>query len=246
LSASAPRAFILAGLLALTPPTWADCEAPRPQALIERFNPADCPACWRAAPPPLRGADNVPTLAIDWIVAGTRSGDATLAAAALPEGATRAARAGGIKSDEVLSTSHPLSTQSALTVRVADGAAWNNYIGISLAVGYEATRPLPEGIVAYVALVERVPACEEGTLVERRLVRSLVGPLTLAGLGPRRPVEHRLATRVPDIREPQRLSAVAWVEAPNGRVLAASASVNEGCASPLTVSTPRPPVCPPR
>lgn len=246
MSIPASRALILAGLLALAQPALADCEPPRPQVLIERFIPADCPACWRAAPPPLRGTDNVPALAIDWIVAGTRAGDATLASAALPEGAARAARAGGIKGDEVLSTSHPLSTQSALSVRVADGAVWNNYIGISLVIGYEATRPLPEGIVAYVALVERVPACEDGTLVERRLVRTLVGPLTLAGLGPRRPVEHRLATRVPDIREPQRLSAVAWVEAPNGRVLAASASVSEGCASPLTVGIQRPPVCPQR
>lgn len=242
----ASRALILAGLLVLAEPALSDCETPRPQVFVERFIPADCPACWRAAPPPLRGTENVPTLAIDWIVPGTRGGDAPLASAALPEGAARAARAGGIKGDEVLSASHPMSAQSALTVRVADGAVWNNYIGISLSVGYEAPRPLPDGIMAYVALVERVPACEEGSLVERRLVRTLVGPLTLAGLGPRRPLEHRMATRVPDMREPQRLSAVAWVETPNGRVLAASASVNEGCASPLTVGTRQPPVCPPR
>jgi hypothetical protein len=174
-------------------------------------------------------------MAIDWLVA-SGANSSTPAPAALPEAATRAKRAGGLRSDEVLSVGHPLTLRNALSLRVVDGAAWNGYIGISLHVARSArTATQMPDLSAYVALVEKVPACEEGTLVERRLVRSLIGPLTLATLTTTQPVEHRLATRLPDMRQPERLTAVAWVENARGQIVAAGVSPGEQCAAPLLV-----------
>lgn len=229
----AVRALAFAGLLAAAPATAQCPPAQRPQVMLERFIPADCAACWQAPPPQVAGTDRKRALALDWIVAA--GADAPMVAAALPEAAARAEHSGGTRRDEALTVSHPLSSRSSLAVRVADGVAWRGYIGISLAVGYDATRPLPAGLVAYAALVERVPACDEGTPVARRLVRSLIGPFTLTGLGPGRPVEHRFATRVPDINRPERLSVVGWIETARGRVIAAAASVNESCEQPPAV-----------
>lgn len=229
---SASHALAVTLLLAAMPAAAQCPPTQRPQVMLERFIPADCAGCWSARPPQVAGTESKPSLAIDWIAPSAGGDSAPMAAAALPEAAGRAARAGGIKSDEALTVSHPLSSRSSLAVRVADGVAWRGYIGISLAVTYDASRPLPGGLVAYVALVERIPACEEGTPVARRLVRSLIGPLALTGLAPGRPVEHRLATRLPDINRPERLSAVGWVETAKGRIIAAAASVNESCAQP--------------
>jgi hypothetical protein len=211
--------------------------------MLERFIPADCAACWQARPPQVAGTEGKRVLALDWIVPA--DADAPMATAALPEAVARARQAGGIRRDEALSASHPLSSHSSLAVRVADGVAWRGYIGVSLAVSYDGARPLPDGLVAYAALVERIPACEEGTPVARRLVRSLIGPLALSGLAPGRPLDHRLATRVPDINRPERLSMVGWVETAKGRVIAAAASVNESCEQPPAVaSRPDPALCP--
>ena len=69
-------------------------------------------------------------------------------------------------------------------------------------------------------LVERIPAGSEGTPVERRLVRTLVGPLALATLASERTVQHLRAVRVPENAKPERLSVVGWLETPAGRVLA--------------------------
>jgi hypothetical protein len=221
------------------PASAADCVTEPLRFVLERFVPAECPACWRSAPPPLKSSDQQPAMAIDWLVPGTSPPIGVLASAALPEAAARARRAGGIKPDEVLSVGHPLPLRESLSLRVADGVAWNGYMGISLHV-VRAGRAgvLPQGLSAYVALVEKVPACEDGTLVERRLVRTLVGPLALTTPTPSQPVEHRMATRVPDMRQPERLTAVAWIENPRGQIVAAAPSVSEQCGTPLLVMKP--------
>lgn len=229
------RALALVWLLAAVPAAAQCPPAQRPQVMLERFIPADCTACWQAPPPQVAGTESKPALAIDWIVPSASGDTAPMATAALPEAV---ARAGAIRSDEALTASHPLSSRSSLAVRVADGVAWHGYIGISLAITYDASRPLPDGLVAYAALVERIPACEEGTPVARRLVRSLIGPLGLTGLAPGRPVEHRLATRLPDVNRPERLSVIGWVETAKGRIIAAAASVNESCAELPAASSP--------
>jgi hypothetical protein len=226
------RALALVWLLAAVPAAAQCPPAQRPQVMLERFIPADCTACWQAPPPQVAGTESKPALAIDWIVPSASGDNAPMATAALPEAV---ARAGAIRSDEALTASHPLSSRSSLAVRVADGVAWHGYIGISLAITYDASRPLPDGLVAYAALVERIPACEEGTPVARRLVRSLIGPLALTGLAPG---EHRLAARLPDVNRPERLSVIGWVETAKGRIIAAAASVNESCAELPAASSP--------
>lgn len=207
----------------------ADCpKPPAPAVWVERFVSADCLACWGAEPPAPAGtlperAAPAP-LAIDWIAPGRGGEQAPLAAAAMPEALARSVRAGGVGSDEALTTVQPLQARRSLELDVADGIALNGYIGLSLSLRYRSTRALPVGLVAYVALVERVPAGEEGTPVERLLVRSVAGPLELAALSAQRPLEHRLAARLPDTRRPERLTSVAWVETAKGRVLAAAAA----------------------
>lgn len=208
----------------------ADCHAPRPTLLAERFISADCERCWGIAPPlPEGAATKTPPFVLDWIVPGARGEAAPLSVAALPEAAARVARAGRLRSDEALTQTTPLPAHGALEVEVQDGPAWNGYIGLRLVVRYGSGRPLPAGVAGWVALVERIPAGSEGTPVERQLVRTLVGPLVLAALPAEHAVEHLRAVRVPENAKPERLSVVGWVETPAGRVLAVGARRDPDC-----------------
>ena len=206
----------------------AACPPAQPQVLLERFISADCAMCWQAEPPnpaPTRSA-----FVLDWIVPAPPGVEAPLAAAALLEAAPRAARDGRLDANEALTHSHPLPARSALVVEVADGPAWNGYIGLSMKVRYSATRPLPKNLSAWLALVEHIDAGNEGTSVDRVLVRSLIGPLALDALA-RQPVEHLRAVRVPESGKAERLATVGWVEANNGRVIALGRSSTSDCPS---------------
>lgn len=220
----ASLAFVCGGLAGAA---VAACPPEKPQVLLERFISADCAACWQAAPP--NPAPGKSALALDWIVPAPPGAAAPLAAAALLEAAPRAARDGRIDHNEVMARSHPLAARGALVVEVEDGPAWHGYIGLALTVRYTATRPLPKGLKAWVALVERIDAGNEGTPVDRLLVRSVVGPLALDALAQREPVEHLRAVRVPETGQAERLATVGWVEAANGRVIALGHGVTRGC-----------------
>ena len=89
--------------------------------------------------------------------------------------------------------------------------------------------PLPAGAVAYAALVEHVPAGSEGSAIARQLVRAAVGPLSLATLTQKPRVEHLDAVRVPETDRPERLGSVAWIESPDGRLIAAAHASPWGC-----------------
>ena len=191
------------------------CRQPAPRAVLERFVPADCESCWQAASPkPAARA-----WAIDWIVP---AGDgAPMAVAALPEAVER--RATRLQAQ-------PLPRVPPLRLHVADGPAWNGYVGLQLAVTRRGA--YPAGASAYVALVERVPAGSDGTAIDRQLVRIVIGPLPLGELATLRTVRHLRTVRLPEGAQPERLASVGWVESADGRVLAAVQSPAAGCVGP--------------
>lgn len=214
-------ALLAAGAACTNARAQADCQAPRPTLLVERYISAECEICWQSAPPlPSGAAGRGLPFALDWIAPSARGEAAPLSVAATPEAAVRVARAGALRSDEALTVTTPLPSRSELRVVVRDGPAWNGYIGLQLDASYASTRPLPAGLAGWLALIERIPAGSEGTPVERRLVRSLVGPLSLGTLASERQVRHLRAVRVPENAKPERLSVVGWLETPAGRVLA--------------------------
>lgn len=189
----------------------ANCPQAAPTAMLERFTPADCEACWQSSTPPAARV-----MVLDWIVPATDG--AAMAAAALPEATERA-------------TGHaltaPLPRRPALRLRIADGPAWNGYIGLQLTA--TRLRKPPAGATAYAALVERVPAGSEGTPVARQLVRAVVGPMTLQELATQPTIHHLRAVRVPETDRPERLASVAWVEDAAGQVIAATQSPLAEC-----------------
>ncbi len=91
-------------------------------------------------------------------------------------------------------------------MRVEDGPALNGYMGVSLSVHRE-SRLLPNGAAGYLALVETLRPGEEGSPIERRVLRVLAGPLPIDAALPR--VEHLLALRLPQGARGERLGAVA-------------------------------------
>ena len=195
------------------------CKPPPPQQLVERFMSADCEACWQAA-----GArdGSASTMVLDWI-APTAPG-APLAAGSVPEAT---ARAPALTANATLLRQTALSRADAPRLRIADGPAWNGYVGVQLTVNRRAA--LPTGAMAYVALVERVPAGSESSDVTRQLVRSVAGPLSLEELSTERTVRHFRAMRLPDGARPERLGSVGWVETAQGVVIVATQSAGANC-----------------
>lgn len=209
----------------------AACVAPR--VLHERFISADCELCWQAAPPLPAPAPQAgtPAFVLDWVVPSTRGADAPLSVAALPEAHARVERAGALRSDEALTQTHPLPARSALRLAVEDGPAWNGYIGLQFKLRYDSTRPLPQGLTGYIAVIEQLAAGDEGTPVARQLVRSVIGPLSLDGLAGGKTIDHLRAARYPENAQPERLSVAGWVETPRGRVLAVAGRTDKNCAN---------------
>jgi hypothetical protein len=221
------------GILAVASasPSWGRtaCGAPASTLFVERFISAECLACWRANPPmPAAPAgDAGPAVVLDWIVPGRD--DAPLGAASIEEAGTRAAEFGSLRADETLTQTAPLPGRSALRVAVDSGPALNGYIGVRMRVGYDGGRPLPGGLVGYLALVERLAPGSEGSPVLRQVVRTVAGPLPLDGLYAGAPVEHLRAVRVPQTGNPERLEAVGWVETRPGRALAVGVEREADC-----------------
>jgi hypothetical protein len=199
--------------------------------VLEHLFSADCTDCWAAPaadqPAPATSAAAAPAWRFDWIAPGADG--AAMAAAALPEAAERAQRLGlampGGQSGQV----HRQPAGAALAglrVGVTSGPAWQGYFGVQLTLrGGEA---LPAGSSAWVALVEQVGAGSDGTPVARALVRSVAGPLPLAGSATGKTLTHLRALRWPAGAEPTRLQARAWIEGPDGRLLAVAADQCRG------------------
>ncbi len=218
---------MVAGLVCAALPAAAAAPAcPAPQAAVaEALFSADCAQCWAAAAGP-----TVPANAwrFDWISPG---GDAApLAAGALPESAERGQRLGAAAA---ATSPAPARWQAAgkplpgLHLRVESGPAWQGYFGLQLSLTATKraahTTTLPAGATAWLALVEQVPAGNDGSPIRRALVRSVAGPLPLHALQPGKTMTHLRALRWPASAEPTRLQARAWIEAADGRLLAVAA-----------------------
>lgn len=212
----------MAGLIALSPAlaTGAGepaCPAPQ-AALMERWLPADCSACWAQASAPAASK----AWQLDWIVpAGP---DAALSVAALPEAAERAARLFGTPTgrNPLAMARQAAAPAQAWRLQVQSGPAWSGYMALQLSLRARPAQ-LPAGSTGWMALVEAIPAGADGSPVQRSLVRAVTGPLPLTALTAKGPLNHLAALRWPDNTRPERLRARAWVEDAAGQVLAMAA-----------------------
>ena len=112
---------------------------------------------------------------------------------------------------------------AGLRIKASSGPAWQGYFGVQLTLQTSPRTALPTGSTAWLALVEQVDAGSDGTPVARSLLRSVAGPLPLSTLQPGKPMTHLRALRWPTSAEPTRLQARAWIEGPDGRLLAVAA-----------------------
>jgi len=218
-------AGLLASTLALAaakpvPGVAANCPA-RATAVVEHFMGADCLDCWKAAPPSA-GAGPVGDTewSLDWIAPA--ADDAAMAAGALPEAADRLARLGPTL-PTLLAT--PPAAFDAHTVLETPAATRRFYVHSSLPhMGYmgvqmHAAGVWPAGSSAWIALVELIPVGTRDSVVPRRLVRVLVGPLALpAGPGAKNAVAPLYGLRWPENAHADQLVATAWVENADGRI----------------------------
>jgi hypothetical protein len=105
---------------------------------------------------------------------------------------------------------------TAWQMSVVSGPAWNGYFGVQV----DASGRADNGVSAWVALVEAVPAGTDGSAVPRELVRTLSGPFTASELRSGKPWQYLLAMRWPETAKPSRLHARAWIEDAAGRIVA--------------------------
>jgi hypothetical protein len=213
-----PARILTLLLLALPLAARALCTSdrvPAPSALLERFVSADCADCWhdRATPEPAAGS-----VAIDWVVPGVKGEDAPLAAVALEESRERLGALGRPvpqRSDAVFGRREG----RPLPLRLAQGTAFNDYIGTSM----ELKMPGREPWQAWLLLVERLPAGTEGSPVERHLVRNVFRPDWSRVAG--RPAGALAEDRSMQIHEgarPERLRLLAVLADSRGRIRAIS------------------------
>lgn len=193
-----------------TSPKPVRCPPPH-SAVNERLVRADCSTCWAAADAPPAAASPA-RWTLDWIVPTTP--EAPMSAAALPESLERAERI-----ERGALAPKPHGPESSARLELQSGPAWSGYIGARLILR---GRP-PAQAQAWIALVEHLPPGAEGSAVRRDLVRSVSGPLPIDALRPGAPLDHLVALRWPQGAQPERLRARAWLEAPDGRILAMAA-----------------------
>jgi hypothetical protein len=229
-------AGVLASTLALAatkpaPGVAANCPA-RATAVVEHFMGADCMDCWKATPP-AAGASPVGDTEwdMDWIVPA--ADDAAMAPGALPEAADRLARLGPTL--PVLLATPPASFD-AHTVLETPSAKRRFYVHSSLphadymGIQLHAIGVWPAGSTGWLALVEQIPVGTRDTVLQRRLVRVLVGPLQLpAGPGAKNAVAPLYGLRWPENAHADQLVATAWVESADGRI---TQIVTDRCADP--------------
>lgn len=204
-----------------------------PQGVLERFINADCATCWSESgtkrPDPQ-------ALAIDWIVPSAAGQDAPLWAAASRDSLQRLESLA--LAVPITSAVHPGAGSGAagaplargVKLRVARGVALGGYMGASVELTLPQKKPVGQAriqypLTAWLVLAQEIRAGEEGSPVERLLVRNA---LVLTWKSGRRHAESR-PMGLPEGSNPQRIRVVAWVQDATGRTLATAASV---CVSP--------------
>ena len=209
-----PRRLATAVLLALPLAGHALCtsdEVPQPQAVLERFTNADCAECWRDPKTATPGAN---TLALDWIVPGRKGEDAPLSTVALAEALERLS-ALDKPVPERSSAVGSVRAGAPVPLRLAQGAAFNDYVGTSM----ELEDPGREPWRAWLLLVESLPAGTEGSPVPRNLVRNVFRPdwHRVVGRAPGRLSEAR-AMQIHEGARAERLRLVAVLLDARGRI----------------------------
>ncbi len=225
----ARQSLLASGLLASTlalaarpanPGLAFECPA-RATAVVEHFIGADCTDCWKATPPaPGAGPVGASEWSMDWIAPA--ADDAPMAPGALPEAAERLARLGAGLGAKLAATPGAFDATSVLDAPmprhrfyVHSSLPHSGYMGVQM----HATGVWPAGSSGWLALVELIPVGVRGTVVPRRLVRVLVGPLKLpAGPGARNAVAPLYGLRWPENAHAENLVATAWVEDAEGHI----------------------------
>jgi hypothetical protein len=223
---------------------------PAPTAILERFISADCDACWAAGSLPQPSKNQT---SLDWIVPSPRGDEAALSAAAINDAMSRLQdlKLNWTAADAKMQTSAVQTitqAKAASNVRVAHGLPFNGYIGTSIAFTPSAAlrasalqpkklTPINHStqVLAYLVLVETLPAGAEGSNIERNLVRNvLVTPWDLQAqlAKPRqngfKPLFESRPLSLPQGVNPDRLKVIGWVQDAQGKILAAAQS---RCAS---------------
>lgn len=182
------------------------CPAPVPRQLVETFISADCETCWQQ-----RIDVGAGTLRLDWVVPGAQGDEAPLAVAALPEAGERLKSP--LAKDAAAVQAHAATRPPAgLKITANSGLAWNGYIALVLDLQQRNAKALTPQAMGWVALVERVPAGEDGSPEDRQLVRNVIGPLPLALPKGQHELRHLRAVRLPANVKVERLGAVGWIE----------------------------------
>jgi hypothetical protein len=199
------------------------------RTIVEHFVGADCLACWTAgaaaagdaripgAEPPADGG-----WSLDWVVPSAAE-NAPLAVPAIPEAAERLARLGPHLPARLESPPAGFDTSTELDkpdaarrLWIHSSLPWNGYFGVQM----HARGHWPDGTTAWVGLVEILPAGVDGSVIERRLVRVLTGPVALPkSAATKDAVDPLFGMRWPPTAQPERIVAVAWVEGRDGRIL---------------------------
>ncbi|MEJ6022518.1 hypothetical protein [Ramlibacter sp. PS4R-6] len=180
----------------------------QPAALLERFVNADCDSCWGSPQAPEAAAGS---LAIDWVVPGSRGDDAPLSAVAVRDAQERLDSLRR-KVPPDAATQFTARTASPYKLRIAHGLPINDYIGVAIEVS-----PPAQGATAWLLLVETLPKGTEGSAVERNLVRN-----TFVTTAPGR-YEIR-SMQIPEGAQPSRLRVVGWLEDSGGKIRAIAQS----------------------
>ena len=209
-------AFLLLALPLAARALCTSDQVPAPAAVLERFISADCATCWQD-PATARPA-GPDTVVLDWVVPGRQGEDAPLATVASSDALERLAvlrRQAPERSDAVTARREG----KGLPLRLAQGAAFNDYVGASIelkAPGRTAWQP-------WLLLVEQLPAGTEGSPVARNLVRNVFRPDW--GQPSTNPPARLADTRAMQIHEgarPERLRLVAVLQDARGRIRAIS------------------------
>jgi hypothetical protein len=211
---------VTAGLIASLPlGAFALCTSEgvaRPQAVLERFINADCETCWADKATPAAAAN---ALALDWVLPGSKGDDAPLSTVASREALDRlAALRQAVPQQSAVHTS--LRKGPAARARVAQGNAFNDYIGASI----ELKGGGRQGWDAWLLLVEQLPAGTEGSPVARNLVRNVFRPdwdRPAPGARASATLAETRAMQIHAGAQPDRLRLVALVHDRVGRLAAA-------------------------
>jgi hypothetical protein len=217
-----------AAAVAGRPPPAPDPNCPaRAAVLVERFIGADCSDCWGADPAltHLPGAQEPAddAWALDWIAPAASGLDNPALPEALPEALERLARLDARLPARLQAPPAGFDTASALArlpagrrFSIHASLPYKGYFGVQM----HASGTWPAGATGWLGLVEAVKGGTGGTVVERHVVRNVVGPLALpTAPGARNAVAPLFALRWPETARPDRLMAAAWIEGPDGRIL---------------------------